>query len=189
MLRKGNESYFGYICNPSEVEISSANDLVMEMSKEYRKYQKLLKLAEEDRVAIVKGSVDYLRITYAINNAVKWLDMIANGKVDKRKKYEEKDSYEYLNRYLSEEIVGRKVTINSIIREGLTPYAYDFRFTLDSKNYELVVPLLDKLSCENFNTYLHEGKLALYVQTDEINWNQLLTSYKEEDFVEYFKKN
>lgn len=78
-------------------EIETANKLSEDMAKEAAKYAKLAQLALNDKIEVMKNNLRgrWLYLTYPVKSAQKWLSM-KDQEPDKRKKYDEKDSFEYL---------------------------------------------------------------------------------------------
>lgn len=83
--------------------ITSALELSAYEHKKVEQHQKLSQLADEDVVYIIRKNVNYLWLDYHFDDAQKWLT-IKSQKYDKRKKYSEKDSYDYLVGYLKKNI-------------------------------------------------------------------------------------
>ena len=85
--------------------IEQAHNLTVEMQHEADKYAKLAELAFNSELDVLKNSLrgKWLFLTYPISGASKWLHMLSSDeKIDGRKKYEEKEQYEYLTRRISE---------------------------------------------------------------------------------------
>ena len=96
---------FGINLNINELRLNSADELVNDMYKEYCKYSKLLELAKKDRIEVIKDTVRYMYYSeHLLENAQTWIHMREDKSLDKRKKYEEKESFEYLQNILREEI-------------------------------------------------------------------------------------
>ena len=174
-------------------EIETANKLSEDMAKEAAKYAKLAQLALNDKIAVMKNNLRgrWLHLTYPVKSAQKWLSM-KDQELDKRKKYDEKDSFEYLTHKI-EDLLDLKIEITDISVLGYDEAAYFIRFTLkegfSSSEYELSVPETEKLNKNNLDE-LCEGKLKLMVRSDTNSccWNYICASYDKEELKNKFKE-
>ena len=186
---------FGVKLATNELKLFSADELVNDMYKEYCKYSKLLELATADRIKVIKETVRYMYYSEKIfENAQKWIHMCNYSEsLDKRKKYKEKEDFEYLQNILREEILNDKTAeIISIFFEGYEKYLCEIEFKVinsDFTTFRLVIPNLSELK-EKWWTNMHGGKLALFSSKDGTVWDCLAESYKEEDIakglIKYF---
>jgi hypothetical protein len=185
---------FGVKIPTNELKLLSADELVNDMYKEYCKYSKLLELATADRIKVIKDTVRYMYSEKVFENAQKWIHMCNDESLDKRKKYKEKEDFEYLQNILREEILKNPtVNINSIFLEGYEKYLCEIEFSVIETNFStfrIAIPNLLELK-EKLWSNMHGGKLALFVSNDGNIWNCLAESYKEEDIakglIKYFK--
>lgn len=185
---------FGVKIPTNELKLLSADELVNDMYKEYCKYSKLLELATADRIKVVKDTVRYMYSEKVFENAQKWIHMSNDENLDKRKKYKEKEDFEYLQNILREDILKNStVNINGIWFEGYEKYLCEIEFSVietDFSTFRIVIPNLSELK-EKWWSNMHGGKLALFVSNDGNTWNCLAESYKEEDMAKglakYFK--
>jgi hypothetical protein len=177
---------FGVKISTNELKLLSADELVNDMYKEYCKYSKLLELAKADRIKVVKDTVRYMYSEKVFENAQKWIHMCNDESLDKRKKYKEKEDFEYLQNILREEILKNPtVNINGIWFEGYEKYLCEIEFSVietDFSTFRIVIPNLSELK-EKWWSNMHGGKLALFVSNDGNIWNCLDESYKEEDIA------
>ena len=177
----------------NELKLLSADELVNDMYKEYCKYSKLLELATADRIKIIKDTVRYMYSEKVFENAQKWIHMSNDENLDKRKKYKEKEDFEYLQNILREDILKNStVNINGIWFEGYEKYLCEIEFSIietDFSTFRIVIPNLSELK-EKWWSNMHGGKLALFVSNNGNTWNCLAESYKEEDIakglIKYF---
>lgn len=184
---------FGVKIPTNELKLLSADELVNDMYKEYCKYSKLLELAKADRIKVVKDTVRYMYSEKVFENAQKWLHMSNDENLDKRKKYKEKEDFEYLQNILRENILKNStVNINGIWFEGYEKYLCEIEFSVietDFSTFRIVIPNLSELK-EKWWSNMYGGKLALFVSNNGTTWNCLAESYKEEDIakglVKYF---
>ena len=178
---------FGVNLNTNELKLNQADDLVNEMYREYCKYSKLLELATKDRIEVIKDYVRYLVCNeQTFKNAQKWLTMKENA--DKRRKYEEKEDFEYLENKLKE-IFNSNIKITQLSFMGLENYAYIIDFLCEGNDtvFELTIPRIEML-CEKWWAYMHGGKLSLHYHKNETVLDYLCESYKEEDIKEALEK-
>lgn len=184
---------FGVKIPTNELKLLSADELVNDMYKEYCKYSKLLELATADRIKVVKDTVHYMYSEKVFENAQKWIHMSNDENLDKRKKYKEKEDFEYLQNILREDILKNStVNINGIWFEGYEKYLCEIEFSVietDFSTFRIVIPNLSELK-EKWWSNMHGGKLALFVSNNGNTWNCLAESYKEEDIakglIKYF---
>ena len=181
---------FGVNLNTNELKLNYADELVEDMRKEYYKYSKLLELAKKDRIEVIKDAIRYMYYSEKIfNHAQKWIHMREDKSLDKRKKYEEKEDFEYLQNILKDDVFKNpSLEITSIRFEGYEKYNCLIEFKIESNftMFEFVIPNLSLLNEKRWD-YMHGGKLALYYEKKESIWDCICTSYKEEDIGEAFK--
>ena len=182
---------FGVKIPTNELKLLSADELVNDMYKEYCKYSKLLELVKADRIKVVKDTVRYMYSEKVFENAQKWIHMCNDESLDKRKKYKEKEDFEYLQNILREDILKNStVNINGIWFEGYEKYLCEIEFSVietDFSTFRIVIPNLSELK-EKWWSNMHGGKLALFVSNDGNTWNCLAESYKEEDMAKGLAK-
>lgn len=174
-------------------EIETANKLSEDMTKEAAKYAKLAQLALNDKIEVMKNNLRgrWLYLTYPVKSAQKWLSM-KDQELDKCKKYDEKDSFEYLTHKI-EDLLDLKIEITDISFLGYDEAAYFIKFTLkegfSGSEYELSIPETEKLNKNNLDE-LCEGKLRLMVRSDTnpCCWNYICTSYDKEELKNKFKE-
>lgn len=175
------------------LEIEAANKLSEDMAKEAAKYAKLAALALNDKISVMKNVLRgrWIYLTYSVKGAQKWLSM-RDQKLDGRKKYDEKDSFEFLTRQI-EELLDLKIEITEISILGYDESAFFIKFTLKedpfNREYELSVPDTEKLNKNNLDE-LCEGKLRINVRSSENSccWNYICASYDKEELKNKFKE-
>jgi hypothetical protein len=150
-----------------------------------------LELAKKDRIEVIKDTVRYMYYSEKLfTSAQNWILMVEDKSLDKRKKYEEKEDFEYLQNILREEIFKNpSLEITSIKFEGYEKYNCSIEFKViesDFTKFEIVIPNLSLLNEKRWDN-MHGGKLALYYEKKESVWDCICTSYKEEDIGEALK--
>lgn len=180
---------FGTKLNTNELKLNYADELVNDMYKEYCKYSKLLELAKKDRIEVIKNIVRYMYSEKLLISAQKWIHMREDKSLNKRKKYEEKESFEYLQNMLREDIFkNSSLEITSIVFEGYEKYNCSIEFKVAESDFtmSLVIPNILLLNEKRWD-FMHGGKLTLYYEKKESVWDCICTSYKEEDIKEALK--
>lgn len=175
------------------LEIETAHELTKEMNREADKYAKLASLAFSDEIRTIKNVLRgrYLHLTHAIKGAQKWLSM-QSEKLDGRKKYEEKDQFDYLTSQI-EDLLGLEITLTGISVFGYEEAAYYVRFNVvedySGREFELSIPETEKLSKNNINE-LDYGKLKILfrIGSESCSWNFVCTSYDKDDLKAKFKE-
>jgi len=194
MIIESTNKVCGIDINANEMKLLSADELVNDMYKEYNKYSKLLELAKKDRIETIKDTVRYMYYSeHLLEDAQKWIHMSNDENLDKRKKYEEKESFEYLQNILRKEVFKNpSLEIISIRFEGYERYNCSIEFKViesDFTKFKIVIPNLSLLNEKRWDN-MHGGKLALYYEKKENIWDCICTSYKEEDIgkglIKYF---
>lgn len=149
-------------------------------------------LLEADAFRTYKKEVIYLLSLNPalINKAMKWLNMINDkkNKIDKRKKYEEKDIYEIFLKDL-QKLLGYDIEITNITQYGYEGYAYGIYFNCLNHKFELYVPNMDVVEIKHYRDYKeHAFKLALY-NCDKPNVAESFgATYFESELKDIFEK-
>ena len=171
------------------MEISKANELVIEMQREVDKYTKLLQLAKADQVDTVKHNVNYLPFSFRIMPAYKYF--YAPEDTDKRsKEYKgNKLMFESLEKYLEDEVFKKPVKIVNIGCGGYECYYYQIEFTIPDSDTKYIfnVPNIDAINVKNFE-YAYQGKLAFGYYESESSLYIEETSYCVEDITQAFEE-
>lgn len=187
MINKSETTLYGITHNESEVRIKNANALVFEMQKEVDKYTRLLQLAEQDRINVVKNNVHYfLSESTFMFSAQKWLSMTNECDIDKRKKYEEKEDFELVTNYIKNMLDDSEIAITEIIPMGFNNYAWSVVFISKGVTFEITFPVIMQLDEKIWN-HVCEGKIVLYHEESKSYWKGIISSYKEEDICKAYK--
>lgn len=173
----------GYEVGTMGEEIFKSKSLYYEMKHNAEKYSKLQELSFADYVDTVKKYVRYRNYSYFMEDSIKWLSM-REGKLDRRKKYEEKESFNLLQKAINEDILNKDCVIKGISRLNLDTIAWIVEFQYFDKEFELYIPDTTKLSTKNFSS-VHEGQLALGVKT-EVGYDLFAFSYEESEIRKHF---
>jgi hypothetical protein len=179
----------------NESKLVYADKLVTEMIGECAKYSKLLELAKKDRIEVIKEVVRYMYYSeHLLDNAQKWLSMLKEG-VDKRKHYDEKDSFDYIQNALRKEIFNNPtIEIKSIAFMGYEKYTYLIDFKVEDSDivFQVAIPNVSMLKEELWNE-MRGGKLALSYHQNTNVLDLICESYKEMDinkaFIDFLNKH
>ena len=173
--------------------IDQAHKLTVEMQLEADKYAKLAELTFNNELNVIKDSLRgrWMFLTYPVEGASKWMHMLSSGeKIDGRKKYEEKDRYEYLVHKISE-LLGEEIELLEINFYGYERSAYDVVFKLKNdlfdRKFELMIPETERLNKNNLD-YCNYGKLRVSYQSHPSCWDYICASYDKEDLKNKFKE-
>lgn len=173
--------------------IEQAHNLTVEMQHEADKYAKLAELAFNNELDVLKNSLrgKWLFLTYPVVGASKWLHMLSSDeKIDGRKKYEEKEQYEYLTRRISE-LLDEEIELLEITFFGYDCSGYNVVFKLKNdsfeRKFELVIPETERLNKDNLD-YFNYGKLRISCQLRPSCWDYIYSSYNVEELKNKFKE-
>lgn len=140
--------------------ITDALELSAYEHKKLKQHQKLSQLADEDVAYMIRKNVNYLWVDYYFDGANHWLSIKAQ-KYDKRKKYSEKDAYEYLVDELKEIFQVDTCEIIRMCYEGYEQYSRWIEFTTDSDYvFHMTIPVIKRITPE-LMSYVNYGKIAL----------------------------
>ena len=146
--------------------ITDALELSAYEHKKLEQHKKLSQLADEDVAYMIRKNVNYLWVDYWFDDAQKWLT-IKSKKYDKRKKYAEKDAYEYLVDKLKEIFQVDTCEIIRMCYEGYEQYTRWIEFTTNSDYiFRMTIPVIERITLE-LMSYVNYGKIALgYYESD-----------------------
>lgn len=140
--------------------ITDALELSAYEHKKLERHQKLSQLADEDVAYMIRKNVNYLWVDYYFDGAKDWLSIKAQ-KYDKRKKYTEKDAYEYLVGKLKEIFQVDTCEIIRMCYEGYEQYSRWIEFTTDSDYvFHMTIPVVKRIT-PKLMSYLYYGKITL----------------------------
>lgn len=149
-------------------------------------------LLEADAFRTYKKEVIYLLSLNPalISKAKKWLEMVNDkkNKIDKRKKYEEKDIYEMFLKDLKK-LLGYDIEITHITQYGYESYAYGIYFNCMNHKFELKIPNMDLVDIKHYQDYGdYVFKLTLY-NCDKPNISECFgDTYFESELKDIFEK-
>ena len=147
-------------------------------------------LLEQQAVNLYKSNVQYLRLPYSmIEKTQNWMHMLKNNKdmdgnkLDKRKKYEEKQSYDYILRKLQEFLGIEDIVIDKIYNYNYGQ-GWEIVFCYKDTKWELTIPNLPRITVED---YRREGVRCfalrlLYFEKDYVT-SEIGYTFIEEDLA------
>jgi len=177
---------------PSIVKIEKAEQRLKEKKKIVEDMQNELRLLEFDAFDTLKKEVYYFDFPYtSIEKAVKWIKMSNDkeNKIDKRKKYEEKDAYEYLTYTLEKYLDKKDIKITEIIYEGYSSYAVNIFFTCQGYDLYLKVPMIQNISMKEYQYYgQYIFKLTLYHEVKKSISEAIDSTFREPELKDILNK-
>jgi hypothetical protein len=175
--------------------INSANILYEDTKYQRNKYETLEMLTLENYIKAIKNLSNYPELINPNNvfNTRKWIEKIndTETKIDKRKKYDEKDYYEFTNNRILQLLeLSDDYKLIDLITEGYESYNIDFHMRDLNDKYTIIftIPDTSKITSNN-HIYAHDGKFAMSVMydNDKSTIHVLKTSYMLEEIVEFLK--
>lgn len=164
--------------NTIDESIALANYEKLEM----KRHTKLYELANEDLAYNIRKSVEYWWFDFHVKNALDWITL-RRGKIDKRKKYDEKSGYDSLITELQNALEVDGLEILEIVQCGFDAYAYTLKFTIESSDYVFLlnIPIIKKLTVENM-LETNYGKLNFGYLENNSYYKYIKNSYNLKDF-------
>jgi len=167
----------------SNRRLESKKTLIEDLQNEYD-------LLQEQAFKMYKNYVVYygFEFTYNVSEAIEWIDKInSKEKIDKRRKYSEKQNYEFFNTKLSA-ILGIDVTIKKIIDYNYQQ-GYYYVFDYNNNTYEMFIPIVSNVDLKNFK---YDGEYAfkarLSIKETECSSRCLKSSFYLSDFKDILNK-
>ena len=128
--------------------INEAMNLMDSEQAEIDKHTRLHQLTKEDLAYQIRHNINHLWFDYFLEDAKKWIVM--RDKCDKRKKYTEKQGYDYLVCKLKEIFDVENINILQLRTEGYDRCATWCIFTTDTDYiYYLIVPTIKNITHKN----------------------------------------
>ena len=139
----------------------------------------------------------YINYDYYFNTieiAYKWYHAQKEGiyfdgtKIDKRKKYSEKTTYDFFVRCLNK-VIGEDIDVNDFLKIGYSEIAYSIRFTTsDGKEWCIDIPIIHKIDIETFRYYREDCfKIKLYTITDGFIHELIFSTFDERQIKNAFE--
>lgn len=177
---------------PSMIKIEKAEQRLNEKKKVVEDIQNELRLLELDAFDTLKKEVYYFDFPYSlVKEASKWISMLNDkeNKIDKRKKYEEKDAYECLAYTLKKYLDKQDIKITEIIYEGYGSYAVNICFTCQGYDLYLKVPMISNITIKEYQYYgQYIFKLTLYYKSAKHMHKAIDSTYRESELKDILNK-
>lgn len=117
-------------------EIKQSDRRIKEKKQQLEDMQNELDLLKQQEYNTCKYEISYFGFQNGniTEDAIKWLHMLRDGKdkngnkLNKRKKYDEKLRYEWLNDSIRQILGDDSIVIDEIIQYGMCTEAYDYAF-------------------------------------------------------------
>ena len=171
----------------STAKIARSNELVTDLKKEVQKYQKLLELAENDRIDVIKNEVSYYDFDFCFKLAKDYFEAKKEKKLKEKGLAQNKGEFDYLVNRI-EEILGIEgIKIERFSQMGYAGYSYIICFSYQGIVFEFEVPNM-KLFDKKYFESLHEGKMSLFYEETEHSLYYIVASYDEEEIKDSFQK-
>lgn len=171
----------------SVVKIARSNELVDDLKKEFKKYQKLLELAENDRIDVIKDEVSYYDFDYCFEKAKDYFEAKKEHKLIEKRLTKNKDDFDYLVHRI-EKILGIEgINIERFSQMGYIAYSYLIYFSYQDIVFKFEVPNMKLLNKNNFES-VHAGKMSLSYEKTEHYLYQIIASYDEDEMKDSFQK-
>ena len=142
----------------SKNDIETAERKYQEKKQQLKDIEYELGLFELNAYTTYKENLTYEWFLFSstINQARKWLEMLRNDdvKLDKRKKYEEKDAFVYVTNRLREMLNQSDIEITDFLIGGFHNYANIIDFTCQGHAFTLNIPVVKNV---NLNDYVNQG--------------------------------
>lgn len=171
----------------SVLKIARSNELVDDLKKEVQKYQKLLELAKNDRINVIKNEVMYYDFDLCFKKAWEYFDAKKENKLKEKGLAQNKGEFDYLVRRI-EEILGIEgIKIERFSQMGYDGYSYLIYFSYQGIVFEFEVPNM-KLFIKKYFELVHMGKMSLSYEKSGSCFYQIVASYEEDEIRDSFKK-
>lgn len=177
----------------SEDRIDIAERRLKDKRQQVEDMQHELELLEKDALNIYKQEVvyDWTFNPGIINSARKWLSMINNkdNPINKRKKYEEKDHFNFLLYNMKKYFERDDIEITQIMQYGYSNYADAIYFNCQGHKFELYIPNMRNMDMKDYQYYgLDAFKMRLF-DCDKDGYSILIgITYEESDLKDILNK-
>ena len=140
----------------SKNDIETAEKKYQEKKQQLKDIEYELGLFELNAYTTYKENLTYEWFLFSstINQARKWLGMLRNNKIDKRKKYEEKDAFVYVTNRLREMLNQPDIEITDFLIGGFHNYTNIINFTCQGHAFTLDIPVVKNVT---LNDYINQG--------------------------------
>ena len=195
LLKKNVYSYGGTIEQTSYGAIESAERRLAAKKIQAEDVAYELKLVELDAFSIYKDNVGYYMLnSKIIRSAADWLKMVKNNKdsegnkLDKRRRYPEKDNYEWLTEHLKE-----LLDVDDFVMESYFDYNFGqadgITFSSSGHKWQLTIPVVNNVQ---FRSYKDCGRevfmLTLKHYDCDVVISHVGSTFEEDELKDIMKK-
>ena len=171
----------------SIMKIARSNELVTDLKKEVQKYQKLLELAENDRIDVIKNEVSYYDFDYCFKLAKDYFEAKKENKLKEKGLVRNKGNFDYLVSKIEEILGVEGIKIECFSQMGYVGYSYIIYFSYQGIVFEFEVPNM-KLFDKKYFESVHAGKMSLFYEKTEHSLYCVVASYDENEIKDSFQK-
>lgn len=154
--------------------------------------QNEVRLLELDAYNIYREEVAYYFILpNMIDKAKQWLAMLNDPKIkiDKRKKYEEKNVYEYITHKLEELLGQSDIKITKFSQMGYEHFADIIGFECNGHYFHLTIPIIQRISLKDYqDNGAYEFQLRLHVKEGESMYGLIGITFNENELKDFMNK-
>lgn len=185
--------YINKYNEPLSIEKFKTAERRLKEKKEYLKdIENEIRLLELDAFSTYRKEVIYCFILPTmVDKAKKWMEMINNKelKLDKRKKYEEQNTFNYLTQDLQKIFDQPDIKITEFSMLGYNRSADIIEFDCKGHHFILTIPIIQNVSLED---YQHNGayafKIRLHVEEKEHIHDFVGVTYDENELKDILNK-
>ena len=173
-------------------KIETAERRLKEKKDHLEDVQNEIRLLEFDAFSIYRKEVTYYFITpTTIDKARKWLEMVNNKelKLDKRKKYEEQNTFNYLTQDLQKIFDQPDIKITEISMLGYHRSADIIEFDCKGHHFILTIPIVQNISLEDYQyNGAYAFKIHLHVEEKAHIHDFVGATYDENELKDIMNK-
>ena len=181
---------------PTENQFENSKRRLLAKKQAIDDLQNEYQLLESQALNLYKNNVVYWTLGEGfIKDMITWLDMVnknqdsEGNKLDKRKKYREKNVFNYMSDLISKYLGVDDLVVTDIHYYGFYSEGYYINFTSHNKKWGLFIPMPEKVTLKTFQ---FEGesffKLSLYVYKSEHHMSLVGATFIEEELKDIMAK-
>lgn len=181
---------------PSSIQFSDVERRLEKKKESIEDLKNEYNLLEKQAFGLYKNQIHYYEFDFVLENAKKWFRMLKTGtdsdgkKIDKRKKYMEKDLYDRLIEDLKKYLGIEDFEIIEFIDFNYGE-ATQIRFTSHDHLWYLTIPDLRRIQLKSYHNYGCRCFALEIVHRDEdcsCSWSVVDYTFIEEDLKEIMSK-
>ena len=179
-------------------KIKQSDRRIKEKKQQLEDIQNELDLLKHQEYNTCKREISYFGFQNSniTEDAIKWLNMLREGKdkdgnkLDKRKKYDEKLRYEWLNDSIRQILDDDSIVIDEIIQYGMYAEAYEYVFLHNNMKHYIKIPIVSQVPFDDYDDFGVEYSFGinLYVYVESHVCNYIGGSIFMSDIKDIWKK-